>query len=661
MQLTRSARIGLACVTLFTSSLASAQQKTITPEVVVSLKTVSNVVIDPTGRNVAYILNTPRIADEDAGAAYRELFIVPAAGGSPKQYTFKPNYVSSAQWSADGRWLYFISNRKAINEHDQVYRLSVDGGEAALLTKAHSGVHQYRVSPDGKSIAYTVTDEQTEAEKTEAKRGSDVRTVDKNLKHVRLYVQPLDGGDSRKLTGDSTVWDFEWSPDSKQLVYQSSPTPKTDDSYMFKKIYITAVEPFAPKVLTETKGKLGNMAWSPNGRQIAFTAGIDQSDPTNGSIFVASSAGGAARNLSERFEGTVTYVGWLNNDTLQFAAIERSHTTLNTISATGSGLQRIIDKDLTFTAVSTSANGQVFAAAANSDLHPAEVFAGNFQSRSAARLTTSNPQLQGITLSGSREIAWKSRDGLEITGMLMLPVDYQAGRRYPSIVQIHGGPESAYLDGWLTNYVAWGELLAAKGFVVFSPNYRGSVGRGVAYAKADHKDLGGKEFEDVLDGLDYLAREGYIDRARVGIGGFSYGGYFSGLAATRYSEHFRAAAMGAGISNWLSFTGTSDIPYENSMVHWNLDVYKNMPLVWDRSPLAHVEKSKTALLISHGDKDERVPLGQAWELYTALKLLGKTVELDIYPREPHGFQERNHQIHSINRTLEWFERYVKDQ
>jgi dipeptidyl aminopeptidase/acylaminoacyl peptidase len=243
----------------------------------------------------------------------------------------------------------------------------------------------------------------------------------------------------------------------------------------------------------------------------------------------------------------------------------------------------------------------------------------------------------------------------------MLPAGYQPGRRYPCIVQIHGGPESAYLDGWLTGYVAWGELLAARGYVVFSPNYRGSVGRGVAYAKADHKDLGGREFEDVLDGIEYLAREGYVDKGRVGMGGFSYGGYFSALAATRYSEHFRAASMGAGIANWLSFTGTSDIPYENSMVHWNLDVFKNMPLVWDRSPLAHVEKSQTALLISHGEKDERVPISQSWELYTAMKMLDKTVQFDIYPREPHGFLERNHQLQSINRNLEWFERYVKDQ
>jgi dipeptidyl aminopeptidase/acylaminoacyl peptidase len=195
---------------------------------------------------------------------------------------------------------------------------------------------------------------------------------------------------------------------------------------------------------------------------------------------------------------------------------------------------------------------------------------------------------------------------------------------------------------------------------VFSPNYRGSTGRGVAYSKADHKDLGGKEFDDVIDGLDFLAQQGYVDLERVGIGGFSYGGYFSAWAATKHTERFKAASMGAGIANWVSFTGTSDIPQENSMVHWNLDVFKNMEKAWSRSPMAHVEKAQTALLISHGDKDDRVPISQGWEIYTAMKLLGKKVEFDIYPREAHGWAERNHQLLSIKRNLEWFDKYVKD-
>jgi dipeptidyl aminopeptidase/acylaminoacyl peptidase len=433
---------------------------------------------------------------------------------------------------------------------------------------------------------------------------------------------------------------------------------------MFKKIYIASRNAhMPPKVLTETKGKLGNMAWSPDGKSIAFLGGVDESDPTSGSIFVVPAAGGAAKNLSVQFERTVTWVDWLDKATLIFSATERSHATLNTIPAAGGAPKQLIDSGYGFGDISVSSDGKILTLSANTYKHPNEVFAGQLATRKFTRLTDSNPELTNVRFSGNKEISWKAKDGLEITGLLMLPLDYQSGKKYPCIMQIHGGPESAYTDGWTTNYGRWSELLAARGYIVFSPNYRGSTGRGVAYSKADHHDLGGREFEDVLDGVDYLIQQGYVDPERVGIGGFSYGGYFSALAATKYTEHFKAASMGAGIANWFSFTGTSDIPRENSMVHWNLDVFKkeNAALIWDRSPVAHAEKSQTALLISHGEKDDRVPIGQGWEMYTALKLLGKKVEFDIYPREAHGWAERNHQLYFINRNLEWFDKYVKGE
>jgi dipeptidyl aminopeptidase/acylaminoacyl peptidase len=653
-----------AILALFLAFPLYAQQQTLTPEMVVALKSVSAVAIDPTGKHVAYVLLSPREADEETGGRYSELFIVSASGGAPGQFTYKPTTAGSPQWSSDGKWIYFTSRRKAIDEHNEVYRISLDGGEAEAVTKSANGVREYRLSPDGKWIAYTMTDAQTEAEKMEAKKGHDVQIVDTNFKHHRLYIQAVGSNDAQSFMGDMTVWEFEWSPDASQIVFQASATPRTDDSYMFKKIYVASRNAHVPpKVLTETKGKLGNMAWSPDVKWIAFHAGVDESDPTSGSIFVVAAAGGQAKNLSENFEGTVTSVGWLDKATLIFSATERSHTTLNTIPATGGAPKQIIESGYGFGEASVTSDGKTFALAANTYKHPNEVFSGQVATKKLARLTNNNPELDNVRFSGNKEISWKAKDGLEITGLLMLPLDYQPGKKYPCIVQIHGGPESAYVDCWMTSYVRWSELLAAAGYVVFSPNYRGSTGRGVAYSKADHKDLGGKEFEDVLDGINHLVQQGYVDPERVGIGGFSYGGYFSALAATKYTEHFKAASMGAGIANWFSFTGTSDIPHENSMVHWNLEVFKkeNAALVWDRSPVAHAEKSQTALLISHGDKDDRVPIGQGWEMYTVMKLLGKKVELDIYPREAHGFGERNHQLHSIQRNLGWFDKYVKGE
>ncbi|MGH7449757.1 MAG: alpha/beta fold hydrolase, partial [bacterium] len=637
--------ISTVAVMLFVAVAVYAQQQILTPEMVVSLKTVSSVTIDPAGKNIAYILTTPRGADEEAGARYSELFVIPAAGGAPRQFTYKSNSTSTPQWSPDGKWVYFTSLRKGFDEQTEVYRIPVDGGEAELVTRGSNGVRQFKLSPDGKWIAYTMTDVETPEEKSAVKQGNDVQTVDKNFKQHRLYVQAVGSSEIKSVSGEMSVWDFEWSPDGNQIIFQASATPRTDDSYMFKKLYLGwSNAHMPPKVLTETKGKLGHMAWSPDGKQIAFLGGVDESDPTNGSIFVVSATGGEAKNLSQNYEGTVTWVGWLDAATLIFSATERSHTALNTMSVKDGALKRIVDSGYGMSSISATADGKTLALVANTYKHYNEVFVCALVTKKMTRLTNSNPELDNLRFSGTKEISWKAKDGLEITGLLMLPLDYQPGTKYPCIVQVHGGPESAYVEGWTTSYVTWSELLAARGYVVFSPNYRGSTGRGVAYSKADHQDLAGKEFDDVLDGIDFLVQLGHVDPERAGIGGFSYGGYFSAWAATRHTERFKAASMGAGIANWISFTGTSDIPYENSMVHWNLEIFKNMEKAWSRSPLAHVEKSQTALLISHGDKDDRLPISQGWEIYTAMKLLGKRVEFDIYPREAHGWAERNHQL-----------------
>jgi dipeptidyl aminopeptidase/acylaminoacyl peptidase len=226
-------------------------------------------------------------------------------------------------------------------------------------------------------------------------------------------------------------------------------------------------------------------------------------------------------------------------------------------------------------------------------------------------------------------------------------------------MQPHGGPEAADLNGWSGGYSRWGQMLAGRGYVTFYPNYRGSIGRGVTFATADHRDLMGKEFTDMLAGIDHLVKIGLVDPARVGVGGGSYGGYTTGWAATYASDRFKAAVMWMGISNWYSMTGTSDIFFENSTVHWDLVMYDNYPIYWERSPLAHIAKAKTPTLIVHGAADPRVPIGQSQEMYTALKWKGVPVEFVTYPREGHGVTEAAHQLDFMNRVAGWFDKYLK--
>ncbi|MFQ6112990.1 MAG: alpha/beta fold hydrolase [bacterium] len=655
-------RTVLILVLLLFWALVWAQKniQVLTPEIVLSLKQVSQVALDPNGEYAAYTLRVPRGEQDKPGSDYSELWLVSTQGGEPRQFTFAPASASSPQWSPDGKNIAFLSTRKESDEHRQIYLLPRDGGEARQLSHAESSIQQFQWSPDGNWVAYVATDPKSKEEKSAEEAGRDWKVADQNYKHRRLWALNVATGESHVITDtDLSVWSFTWSPDSKGLVFQASATPKTDDSYMFKKIYTIPVEGGAPTLVCPTEGKLGNMAWSPEGKQIAFLAAVDIHDPTNGSVFLVPSTGGAAKNLTPNFQGTATHVQWLDSSTLIFSATEGTKTALNLLSLKNNKIKKVVSEGGIFYSFSLSRDGKNFACASNTAEHPNEVLFGTTSGKNLRWLTDSNPILKETQLAEQETITWKSTDGLEIQGILWKPLAYDAGRRYPLIVQVHGGPESAYLDGWQTFYSRWAQLMAARGYVFLMPNYRGSTGRGVAYSKADQDDHGGKEFEDVLAGIDYLAEQGLIDPQRVGIGGGSYGGYFSAWAATRHSERFKAAVVFAGVTNWISKSGTSDIPYENALVHWTSFWWEKPDLVWDRSPMAHIQNAKTPTLIAHGAKDKRVPLGQALELYRGLKHMGVPTEFVIYPREPHGLRERAHKLDYLKRVVDWFDKCLK--
>jgi dipeptidyl aminopeptidase/acylaminoacyl peptidase len=241
----------------------------------------------------------------------------------------------------------------------------------------------------------------------------------------------------------------------------------------------------------------------------------------------------------------------------------------------------------------------------------------------------------------------------------MYPLGHKRGKRYPLVMMVHGGPEWQALDGWISRYLWPGQVLAAQGYAVLAPNYRGSAGRGAKFAMADHKDLGGRELLDNVDAIAHLDQIGLVDPKRVGMMGGSYGGYMSALAATKASAHFAAAINFAGIGNWMSFTGTSDIPYENSLVHWDLWCYDAPEACRKGSPITFINQAKTPLLLLHGKEDKRVPISQAWELHTAFRVKKIPTEFVIYPREGHGLRERAHQRDAVDRSLAWFKQYLK--
>jgi dipeptidyl aminopeptidase/acylaminoacyl peptidase len=654
----------LVFVVVLAAGTLAAQSAVVTPDLILTLANVLDAQISPDGATIAYQLSRPRRADEPPGVARNELWLIPATGGESRRLTQGDD--RAPRWSPDGRRIAFLGRRPE-TAMAQVHLLEMTGGEARPMTSAPAAVSSFKWSPDGRALAYTYTDPPGEQERRDTAQGRDWTVADQNYKHTRLYRLDVASGKSEVVTrADLTVHDYDWSPDSQQLVIGAAKTPTIDDSFMGVRMYIVPAAGGTPEPFVETTGKLGFPRWSPDGRTIAWLGATSTDDPHAGSVFTAPvrgrSAGGADRaNLTGDAESSALWLGWRPGatDTLTYLAAERQDIRLHFVTAGTRAKQTLTAAGVIPVGTpSFSSNGTRVAFVAHSPSHPQEVYAGDVTG-GVKRVTTTNAQLNGVAIGAQEVVVWKARDGLSIEGVLVKPVGFKAGVRYPLVVQPHGGPESADPNGWNGFYSRWGQMLAGSGFLTLYPNYRGSIGRGVTFAKADHRDLMGKEFEDMLDGIDHLVRIGIADSNRVGIGGGSYGGYTSAWATTYASDRFKAAIPWMGITNWISMTGTSDIFLENSTVHWALVMYENYDKYWERSPLKYIDRAKTPTLIIHGAADPRVPPGQSLELYTALKWKGVPVEYVTYPREGHGVAERAHQEDFMKRVLAFFQKHLQ--
>lgn len=644
---------------------ADAAAQGLTPEQIVSLRSVGAVALSPDGERVAYTVRRPRDEAESRGSAYSELFVIPAAGGEPTAIVEKPNSASSPQWSPDGGTLTFVA-RLEMHDQRQVYAVNPDGSDLRPLTTSPEGVSSYAWSPDGTAIAYTQRVPETEEVRAAREAGDDVIVMSEAGTFMRLWVRELDGPRRVLTPEDRDVHAFAWAPDGSWLAVQITEDPSTDASYMYREIYAAAADGSGMRPLIETEGKLGPMAFSPAGDAIAWLGATEFNDPLAQTVFVAELDGrgdgreaGAPRALTAGMEASAADIGWLDGRTVWFVANEGTKTRLYTVRDDGSRLQaRAGGDEAIFHGASFDRRHRTFAAAASTASHPSEVYLGS-PGGELRRLTDHNPWLADVALGSQRTIEWTGPEGWRIEGVLIEPVGYTAGETYPLAVLPHGGPEGVDQDGWNTNPLYPAQLLAAHGYAVLMPNYRGSGGRGVAFSKGDHRDLGGREMEDILAGIDFLADRGIIDPERVGISGTSYGGYMSAWAATRYSDRFAVTIPFAGLTNWVSFTGTTDIPVEMTAVHFDLPIEGNMGLYMDRSPVSHLERASTPTLIGHGLADDRVHPEQSIQLYNLMRLHGIEVELVLYPREPHGLLERAHQMDYMGRIVEWMNRYLK--
>jgi dipeptidyl aminopeptidase/acylaminoacyl peptidase len=663
------ARLALAAALALAGAAAPSERAAPrwSPARVVDLARVSTPRISPDGSSIAYVLSRPRGADEPPGPAHSNLWLVPFDGGAPRRLTSANAEDKAPAWSPDGTRLAFLSARGGEGTRTRVWILPVAGGEPEAITPENMDVLACEWAPHGRSLAWLATDPKPASREKAEKEGRDWTVVDQELPVRRLWVQPLDDAGARApqrvaSAGDRSVWEFDWSPHGNALVATVSDTPRTDDSYIGKRVMILPLGDEAAREIAGVSGKVDQVAWSRDARTIALRAASRPDDPYSGSVLLLPAAGGQPVNITGDRPESVNHIAWLEDGRLALVSVRSVRTALSVVKVTDPS--RVVDLvepgGAVFTSASFSKDGARWAVAGSTRNDPPEVHAGPGRSRRDAplsRLTRSNPDLDALPRARQEVFGWAASDGLRLEGILMHPAG-DARRAAPLVVVVHGGPESQYLDGWNTGYATPAQTLAENECFVFFPNYRGSTGRGSAFARADHRDLGGREMTDVLEGVDALLKAHPIDAARVGITGGSYGGYFTSLGVTRHSDRFAAGVSFFGISNWTSFMGVTDIPVENAQVHWNLWCYEHPELCRQASPIAHIAAARTPTLILQGEKDERVPESQSRELYAALRWKGVPVEYVVFPREKHGFRERAHQLEAMERLLRWFSTHL---
>jgi len=653
--------------TLLGTFAVTAQQTGITPMQVMKLRQVTGVYPHPDANSelVAFTRAEPRSPAEAPGGARSHLYLLEPGGGGQLTERLLIGGTKSASgvaWDPRGEHLTFVEKRKG-DDHPEVYALSVKTGEVTRVTDTPRGVSSYKWRPDGEAIAYTVLDPHPPARDAARKRGFRPRIVNEDFRHVSLWLWERESGGVQRLTSGKTVYSYEWSPVGTHLAAGLAPHNLTDDRYMFTRLHRIEPTTGAVKLLVDNPGKLGAYSWSPDGKRLAYIGAFDQNDPHAGTLFVTDSAGGAPRALTAEFKGMVNDVAWASGDGLVCAISEGVQSSVVFVDV-GTGNFRRPERapKLAFSAVKMAGDTRAYVVASTPKF-PSEVFrlvAGDDSSLDATILTDSNPWLSDVALGDQKVVRFAARDGLEIEGLMLYPVGYEQGKRYPMVIVAHGGPESHFSDGWNTNYGRWGQMLCARGYFAWYPNYRASTGYGVEFAKADHGDPMGAEFTDHLDAIDHFADLGLIDRARVGVGGGSYGGYTAAWAATRHTDHFAAAVSFVPFVDIRTKWFTSDIPYEFYYVHYQEKWPHEQPgLLSDRSPLSWADRCETPLLLLGGTADPRVHPSQPFMLYSAVKFTTSTpVRYVQYLGEGHGNRQNVNQYDYALRTLRWFDHYL---
>jgi dipeptidyl aminopeptidase/acylaminoacyl peptidase len=618
-------------------------------------------VISPSGAWIAYVIIEPPDTSKGEGRDQSDIWVVDFEGErGPRRFAFGPANEYSPLFSPDGRWIAFLSDRDGDTE---IYAIGIDGGEARRVTDFDGVASFFAWSPAGDRLAVVVTEPVPGEIERARERGDDERVADRDERYARLWIVDVETGGGQALTPqDLHVQSAAWSPDGSMLALVTSAGPTADEMYYRSRLELLELPDGRRRELCGQVA--GPPRWSPDGGSIACMYNMEHPEVTVAVpvVSVVDIASGERRLLGVNHPGTLRSPRWLGGGerlaVIELSGVKRRLAALSVEKDEVDVIEEILGPYYGGAPYDLSRDGSKIAMLKGSADRPPDVWAKELGFlKKTRRLTDLNAWLEDLSLPGMRPVRWKSRDGTEIEGVLVLPPDYRKDVSYPAVLEVHGGPMWAWWLGWHGTWHEWALALACKGFVVLLPNPRGSLGYGVGFARANFDDWGGGDFEDIVTGADYLIDEGYADPDRIGICGWSYGGYMSSWAITQ-TRRFAAAVVGAGVTNLYSFHGTTDVTptflekYFREVAYLRAEAYRS------HSAMNDIANAETPTLILHGEDDVRVPVGQAWELYRGLVQTGSTAELVLYPGEGHGFEGIYHRIDVVERIVEWFERHL---
>jgi dipeptidyl aminopeptidase/acylaminoacyl peptidase len=646
------------------------------------LRQVGGAVISPDGRNVAFTVSAPNWKDN----RFEEQIWISRAGEPPFQLTVSGKWNNSApRWSADGQWLGFLSDR---GNGRQVYIIRAAGGEARRVTNIKDGVNDFAWSPVAMDVAFTATGplskEMTARQKAYGEftiEGSDFRparlwitAADTNLSHGDS--EACDRSDSTEERADSTprqcpsspaarvltaqhtfsVGDFAWSPDGRQIAFAHTPDPRLSSSGQ-SDISVLDVASGSTHALVTSPGPDTDPVWSPDGKWILYSTAAGDSTGTyyrNHYLAKIPSTGGATTVLTRAFDEWPSSAEWLPNG-IRFMAARGTTQHIFALDPASGATRPLVSTPDVIRGATFSKDGETIAFVGEDATTLPEVYRMRLDGR-PEKLTHSTDQISGWAVGTREVVSWKSTDGTRIEGVLIKPTDYDPKRRYPLLVVIHGGPTGISRLTLTGSYVYPIVQFLAKGAVVLMPNYRGSMGYGEKFRSLNVRNLGVGDAWDVLSGVDALIARGIADSARLAAMGWSQGGYISAFLTTT-SRRFKAISVGAGISDWMTYYVSTDItPFTRQYLQ--ATPWSDPKIYAKTSPITYIEQARTPTLIQHGELDRRVPTADAYELYRGLDDVGVPVRLIVYKGFGHGINKPKEQLAATWHNWQWFSKYI---